>query len=316
MLTLASRLARATGLAKSASRPRQAPLRVVLTFDLEEHHRIESAAALLSHPAWRARYGQRMEDATRWLLDQLAEHSVLATFFVVAELGRDHPGLMRALADAGHEVASHGWDHRRLHHLTPLAFREDLQKSRDVLEQLTGRAVVGYRAPTFSVVRETSWAIDILAEEGWKYDSSIFPVRHDRYGVPDAPRGPFVVHGSHGRVLELPPATLGLGALRVPTGGGGYFRLLPTWLLERSLGQAAENEPPVATLYFHPWEFDPDQPRLPLRRVSRWRTYAGIFRTRPRLSRLLASRPFVRAIDVAQSLQGDLDRLPNFYLAG
>jgi len=316
MLALASQLAQAAGLARSGRRPRPTPLQVVLSFDLEEHHRIESAAALLCHPTWSARYGQRMEDATRWLMDQLAEHRVRATFFILGELGRDHSGLMRDLAGAGHEVASHGWDHRRLQHLTPVAFREDLRRSRDVLEQSTGRAVVGYRAPTFSVVRETSWAIDILAEEGMKYDSSIYPVRHDRYGVPDAPRGPFVVHGSRGQMLELPPATLGLGSLRVPTGGGGYFRLLPTWLLERSLTQAAHDDPPVAMLYFHPWEFDPDQPRLPLGSMSRWRTYAGIFRTRPRLSRLLASRPFVRAIDVAQSLQDDLDRLPNFNLAG
>jgi polysaccharide deacetylase family protein (PEP-CTERM system associated) len=200
-------------------------------------------------------------------------------------------------------VASHGWDHRRLHHLTPASFHEDVYRSKDVLEQLTGNPVLGYRAPTFSMVRHTAWAVDVLAELGIVYDSSIYPVWHDRYGVPAAPRWPFRVRGREHTLLELPPATLRFLGNNVPVGGGGYFRLLPPALLERALRQTARTgAPPVAMLYFHPWEFDPDQPRLPLRFLSRFRTYAGIARSRPRLQTLLSRHRFVRAMDVARQL--------------
>ncbi len=199
--------------------------------------------------------------------------------------------------------------------LTPDSFREDLRASRDALEQLTGEPVVGYRAPTFSVVSRTAWAIDVLAEEGFLYDSSIYPVRHDRYGEPRAPRAPFVVRGVQRTILEMPPATLRLGNYNLPVGGGGYFRLFPLSLLERAIRQAeAELAPPVVMLYFHPWEFDPDQERLPLRRLSRFRTYVGIGRSRGRLSTLMRRHHFARAVDVATRLESSSPSLPRFDL--
>src|SRR5262245_52693362 len=146
---------------------------VILSFDVEEHYRIEAATHLPVEPEYELHCRRRLGEATRWLLDRLAEHRIRATFFVVGQIARHNPDLVRAVARAGHEVASHGWDHQRVHHFTPQAFREDIRRSRDALEQLSSQPVVGYRAPTFSVVRETAWALDVLVEEGLVYDSSI-----------------------------------------------------------------------------------------------------------------------------------------------
>jgi polysaccharide deacetylase family protein (PEP-CTERM system associated) len=289
---------------------------IVLSFDVEEHDRIEAAAGLAVSPGLRGHYRDRLSDSTRWLLDTLAAAEVRATFFVVGQVAEHDPGLVRTIAAAGHEVASHGWDHRRVTAMTPAEFREDIRHSKDVLEQVTGTAVDGYRAPTFSIVGRTAWAIDVLAEEGMLYDSSIYPVRHDRYGVPDAPRAPFLVHGLEHLILELPPATLRVARANVPMGGGGYFRLFPLWVTERALRQTVVDcDPPVATLYFHPWEFDPDQARLPLGGLNRFRTYVGLARTRGRLSRLLARHQFSRAADVAWELR-ERGGLATYHLGG
>lgn len=285
----------------------------VASFDVEEHHRIEAAVGLAVTPELQAEYGQRMEVSTRRLLDQLAAAGAKATFFVVGEIGRTHPALIRAMCDAGHEVGSHSWDHCRVHRFTPASFREDLLRSKDVLEQATGAEVSGFRAPTFSIVRETGWAVDVLAECGFAYDSSVFPVRHDRYGIPDAPRGPFRAVGREREILELPLVTYRVAGFNLPVAGGGYFRLFPLAVMRAGLRQVAQADPPaVGMLYFHPWEFDPDQPRLPLKRLSRWRTYVGIGRTTRRLAALLAGYTFRRAIDVAREIEKSGVELPRF----
>jgi polysaccharide deacetylase family protein (PEP-CTERM system associated) len=241
---------------------------------------------------------------TRWILDRLAERETRATFFVVGQIAEAKPHLIAAIADAGHEVASHGWDHQRLHNFTPAQFRADVRKSKAALEQATGRPVVGYRAPTFSVVPETRWALDILAEEGFRYDSSIYPVRHDRYGIPHAPRTPFYAEGGGPRILEIPPATLRLCGVNLPMGGGGYFRLLPLYFLHWAIRQTLRTcAPPVVMLYFHPWDFDAEQLRLPLKRISRFRTYVGMNRSRERFARLLNAYRFTRAADVIDRLE-------------
>ena len=289
---------------------------VILSFDVEEHHRIEAAAGLDVDPALRAHYDGRVAPPTYWLLEQLARRGIRATFFVLGPIARRDPGLIRAIHRAGHEVASHGWGHRRVHVMSPASFREDVRRSVDALEQVTGEAVVGYRAPTFSIVRHTSWAVDVLSELGLLYDSSIYPVHHDRYGVPDAPRVPFLARGSRRELLELPPATLRVAGTNVPTGGGGYFRLLPLFAMEQTIRQVQRTcRPAVAMLYFHPWEFDPGQPHLPLRCLSRFRTYVGIGRTRDRFAALLARHSFIRAVDVATRLDRRREALPHFDLA-
>lgn len=277
--------------------------RIVLSFDVEEHYRIEAARGLTINPPQEAHYRQRLDYSTRWLLDQLAARQVQATFFVVGQIAEHNPDLIRAIADAGHEVASHSWDHQRVHHFTPATFRNDIRRSKDALEQVTGSAVLGFRAPTFSIVRETLWAIDVLADLGMRYDSSIYPVRHDRYGIPEAPRWPFLARGESSALLELPPVTWRMLRVNLPVGGGGYFRLFPLAVMHRGLAQTLhQGQPAVAMLYFHPWEFDPEQERLPLTRLRYFRTYVGLKRSRVRLLKLLDLYRFERAIDVAESL--------------
>ena len=290
----------------------------VVSFDVEEHHRIEAAQGLDCPPDTRSEYARRMESVTRQLLDHLAAHNVKATFYIVGEIARTHPQLIRDIHAAGHEVGSHSWDHRRVHTFTPETFRDDLLRSKEALEDVTGEAVVGFRAPTFSVVRQTGWAVDVLAECGFEYDSSIFPVRHDRYGIPDAPRGPFIAEGRSREILELPPLTYRKMGFNLPVAGGGYFRLFPLGMMRAGIRQAERGSvesPTVAMLYFHPWEFDPDQPRLPLRRVARWRTYVGMKRTTARLKSLLGEYPFTRAIDAVRALRAQGVDWPRFRVA-
>lgn len=285
---------------------------VHFTFDIESHDRIEAAADHPCPPAVRADYARRMDACTRWLLDVLAEFDARATFFIVGEVALSHPDLVRDVATAGHEVGCHSWDHRRIHRFTPAAFRDDVRKAIDALEQAAGASVVGFRAPTFSLTRETAWAIDVLAEQGVQYDSSVFPVRHDRYGVPDAPRFPYRIRGTHRELLEFPPATFGLGPVNLPAAGGGYFRLFPPAVMRAAVSQAERHPDGAAVLYFHPWEFDPGQPRLPLGRAGTFRTYVGIPRARARLRQLLARYGSRRLIDAVNEL--DARPLPAFRL--
>lgn len=289
---------------------------VTISFDVEEHYRIEAAAGLGCSDCLKEEYAARMEATTQRLLDLLAEAGVLATFFIVGEIGDQRPALVRAISQAGHEIASHSHRHQRIHRLTPQQFREDVLASKDALEQASGRSVVGFRAPTFSIDRQTAWAVDILAECGFLYDSSVFPVYHDRYGVPEAPRTPYLLRGPQREILELPPATYRIAGQNLPIAGGGYFRLFPSALMHAGLRQILRHGPEaVGMLYFHPWEFDPQQPRLPLGRLARWRTYVGIPKSEKRLARLLRRYRFRRAIDVVNERLSQRENLPRFQLA-
>lgn len=291
---------------------------MVLSFDVEEHYRIEAAAKLTCDDDRKRAYADRMEASTRRILAQLAGADAVATFYVVGEIAASHPKLVRDIAAAGHEIGSHSWDHQRVHKFTPDGFREDLKRSVDALEQAAGVKVHGFRAPTFSVMKSTAWAVDELADSRLRYDSSVFPVRHDRYGVPAAPRTPFILEGERGAILELPPATYRVFGQNLPVAGGGYFRLFPLSFLRAGVDQLAKGPDPVGMLYFHPWEFDPGQPKLPLGRLSRMRTYVGIGVSAQRLGSLLkryAGR-FRRAVDVVTDLEAKRDQLPRFKLAG
>ena len=285
----------------------------VVSFDVEEHHRIEAAHKLDVPLARKREYAARMESSTRRLLDALAAAKTLGTFFIVGEIAVSHPKLVRAIADAGHEIGSHSWSHESVKRLSEEAFREEVRTSKDVLEQVGGQPVFGYRAPTFSISHQTPWAIDVLVECDYRYDSSIFPVRHDRYGIPEAPRCPFMAVGLSASILELPPATWRIFGQNLPVAGGGYFRLFPWALMRKGLnGFAKQVAPAVGMTYFHPWEFDADQPQLPLGRFGRWRTYTGTGRTAGRFADLLRSFPCRRAIDVVDTLNED--ELPRFQL--
>ena len=202
------------------------------------------------------------------------------------------PALVRRIAEGGHEVASHGYAHRLVYDQTPDAFRDDVRVAKRLLEDTTGQRVHGYRAPSFSVTERSLWALDVLIEEGYTYDSSIFPIHHDRYGIPGAERHAGIVRRAAGTIVEVPASTVRVGGVNLPIGGGGYFRLLPyqwtRWGLHRVNG--AEATP--AVFYLHPWEIDPGQPRLPGTWLARLRHYRNLHETEPRLERLLRDFAF------------------------
>ncbi|MAG16701.1 MAG: hypothetical protein CMJ21_01375 [Phycisphaerae bacterium] len=271
-----------------------------LTIDVEEYFMIEAAHGVVAPADW-GDWPSRVQRNIDLLLEMFARHDRVGTFFILGDIARDHPKMVRRIADAGHEIASHGTGHQRLHRLTPDVFADTLTTSFKLLEDATGQRVAGYRAPTFSIVPGTSWAIDVLAEHGVEYDSSIFPVRHPQYGVPDAPPAPFYVQGRDGgaRVLEIPPLVWEIAGRHVPVAGGGYFRLLPQWLMKRGLHQARIQGRP-AVLYFHPWEFDPDMPRMPLSFTGRIRTYTRLRQAAARLDEVMRlDGPWMRMCDVA-----------------
>jgi polysaccharide deacetylase family protein (PEP-CTERM system associated) len=268
----------------------------MLSFDVEEYFQVEAAARAVSRDRW-DELPPRLPAAVDRVLELLASHRVVATFFVLGWVAEHQPPLVRRIADAGHEIASHGTDHRMIGRLTPEEFRRTLIDSRRLLEDITGRPVLGYRAPTFSLTRASAWAIDLLAEAGYAYDSSVFPVRHDRYGVPDAPRFAHRAVGpGGGSLLEIPPVTLRLAGMNWPVGGGGYLRLLPVRLVGAALNKAARGGH-QGMIYLHPWEFDPGQPVLPMGRLGTWRHRVNLHRTADKLAWLLHRHRFTSVRD-------------------
>jgi polysaccharide deacetylase family protein (PEP-CTERM system associated) len=257
-----------------------------LSFDVEEYFQVEGAAARLPAAEW-DRWPMRLAPAVERVLALLDRHATKATFFILGWVARHEPEVVRRISAGGHEIASHGVSHRMLAGLSPREFRQELDASRAMLQDLCGQDVRGYRAPTFSITRKTHWAIDVLAEAGFAYDSSIFPIRHDRYGVPGAPRGLHWARGQGGaRVLEIPPLVLPVAGKNLPVGGGGYLRLFPVCLPAWGLRSAQRAGRP-GMIYVHPWELDPDQPALPMSRLGRWRHHVNISRVEGKLGRLM-----------------------------
>lgn len=261
-------------------------MRHVLSFDVEEYFQVEAFRRLIGRDEWEHR-PSRLASAMAALLDVLDEADVHATFFVLGWVAERQGPLIRTIAARGHEIASHGYGHRMANALTPAEFAEDVRRARLLLSDVAGTDVVGYRAPTFSVLPSTVWAFDVLHAEGYTYDSSVFPIRHDRYGWPDFPRSPVRIVWPDGGVLdEYPMPTLRTPLGPFPVAGGGYFRALPgpafRWAWRR-LSRAAE----PSVFYLHPWELDADQPRVRLGLLSRWRHYIGLSKTAERLGRML-----------------------------
>ena len=262
----------------------------VFSVDLEEYFQVAAFEKHVSRDSW-PNLPERVVASTDLLLELLAEHGVQATFFTLGWIAERHPDLVRRVAAAGHEIASHGWWHRRIHRCTRDEFRKEAVESRRILEDVTGARVYGYRAPSFSLVPGTEWAFDILIEAGYTYDSSIFPVHRGDYGYPDADPEPHYISRPQGRILELPLTTTTIAGWRVPAAGGGYFRLLPYALTRQAFDQRV-GEGRSGMFYIHPWELDPDQPRVDVAWPTRMRHYGGLDRTLPRLRRLLAEYRF------------------------
>ena len=268
------------------------------TVDLEEYFQVAAFKAFVSRSDW-GRLESRLAKQVAKLLDLLARHGARATFFAVGWVAERQPQLIRAIARAGHEIASHTWDHARVTDQSPAEFRASIRRTKQVLESITGSAVLGFRAPNYSIVPGTEWALDILIEEGHQYDSSLFPVRRPGYGYASATPDPHWLTRPAGRLREFPPATLRVGGMRLPAAGGAYFRLLPYELVQTALRQCERRGVP-GTFYIHPWEIDPDQPRLAVPRLTRLRHYAGLRRTLPRLERLLNEFRFTSIRDGAK----------------
>lgn len=280
--------------------------------DVEEYFHCEAFARTVSPGDW-PQLQRRALPFVEHLAERLAESGNRATFFVLGWMVAHAKPLFRRLHAAGHEIACHGQGHAHLSRLTPAEFRADLRESRDRIADVIGAALDGYRAPTFSITHQTAWAAEIILEEGFTYDSSIFPIRHDRYGVPGAPTCPFWLETAGGsRLLELPPMTLDMGLLRLPVGGGGYLRLLPGALV-RSVLRRRNHRGQASMLYVHPWEFDVDQPQLPAPPISRWRHRLNLATTAGKVDRLLTDFLF----DTARLLATAVRRmdLPRFLLS-
>ena len=273
-------------------------MRNALTFDIEDYFHVESAASAVQRAEWPS-YEPRVVANTRRILDLLDEAGVKATCFVLGWVAEREPALVREIAARGHEVACHSFAHRLVYSLTLHEFRQDTRRAKAAIEDAAGVAVVGYRAPTFSIVRRSLWALDVLAEEGFEYDSSIFPIHHDRYGMPRAPRFPHEVQLASGRTIaEFPMTTLALAGARLPFSGGGYFRLLPYTVIRAALRRLNRREHQPGIVYLHPWEFDPAQPRLPMHLLSRFRHYVNLRTTHVKLRRLMRDFEFAPARDV------------------
>jgi polysaccharide deacetylase family protein (PEP-CTERM system associated) len=272
----------------------------VLSFDVEDYFQVSGFDPYIDRAQW-SDFPSRLAPATERILELCERHRVKATFFVLGWAGERHPELVRRIAALGHEVGCHSYEHRLIYEQTPDQFREDLRRAKGVLEQLAGTPVTAYRAPSFSITRQSVWALDILRQEGFLTDSSIYPVRHDRYGMASAPRFPHRIETRHGDLWEFPPSYMQYCRLRLPVGGGGYFRLYPYRVTARGIRQIHRQGRP-AMCWFHPWEFDPDQPRIPKVKWSvRFRHYVGLASTYGKLDRLLSEFRFSPLREVART---------------
>jgi polysaccharide deacetylase family protein (PEP-CTERM system associated) len=266
-----------------------------LSIDVEDYFQVTAFERSIPRAQW-DEMPRRVGANTRRLLDIFDEFDLKATFFVLGWVAKREPDLVRAIQSRGHEVACHGYGHELIYRIGPERFRQDVRRSKAILEEITGEAVVGYRAPSYSITPKSEWAIDILLEEGYRYDSSIFPVYHDTYGMPDAPRFPYLHKRPSGSLREFPLTTLPIRMagrqFNLPIAGGGYLRLLPAALIRHGIEKINGNEKKPAVLYLHPWEIDPAQPRIKAGWKSTFRHYNNLDRTEAKLRYLLAGLRF------------------------
>lgn len=275
-------------------------IRNALTIDVEDYFQVSGFERDISRDNW-DQYPSRVVQNTRRILSLLERRDIKATFFVLGWVADRFPELIREIDNAGHEIGSHSYWHRLVYDLSPEEFREDLRRSRDVLQAITGKPVTSYRAPSFSITSESLWALDILAEEEFKVDASVFPIRHHRCGIPDAPTHPYVHESDTARLWEFPASVARIGKANIPISGGGYFRLLPYSVTSRLLRRINQLTQPFV-FYIHPWEFDPEQPRLKVStRAMRFCHYVNLSSTEEKLKRLLSDFSFDRLDKVLDS---------------
>ncbi len=260
------------------------------TVDVEEYFQVRALESVISRNEWPTR-ASRLDGSIASLLELLDRHQATGTFFVLGWIAKHRPQVVRAIAAGGHEIASHGYWHQRVCDLSQSAFREDVRASKQALEDLIGAEVIGYRAPNFSIIPGLEWAFDILLDEGYRYDSSLFPIRRRDYGYPKCAREPHFIARGDRQLAEFPLATTSILSYPVPAAGGGYLRQFPFPIIRRAFREAlARGE--RATFYIHPWEVDADQPRLPVSPLTKIRHYRGLASTLSRMDELLAEFRF------------------------
>lgn len=266
-----------------------------LSVDLEEYFQIHALSELIDPQSW-TEYPSSVETNTVRILELFEQFHIKTTFFCLGWIAQRHPEIIRRIHKQGHEIACHGYAHQVIYQQDHAKFRDDVSKAKGILEDLTGERVIGYRAPTYSITETTLWALRILEDLGFLYDSSIFPIYHDTYGIPDAPRFPHRIPDSS--LVEFPISTLKLGPVNIPIAGGGYFRLLPYTLIKMGLKALMSSNKPFV-FYIHPWELNPDTPRVHgMDMRSRFRTYVGINSSFRRFSKLIRDFPFAPVRDV------------------
>ena len=274
-----------------------------LSVDVEDYFHVSNFAGQISYDEWDS-FELRVEQNTQRLLDLFGRYSVRATFFILGWVAKRCPNLVRRIAQCGHEIACHSDKHRLVYDLTDDEFRNDLLESKQVLEKLSGQKIVGFRAPSYSITRKNIHALDILHECGFTYDSSIFPIHHHRYGIPDFNRFPTGIKLQNGNVInEYPISTIRMGAKNFPIGGGAYARILPAWLLIKWLRKINRQERKPFVFYLHPWEIDPAQPRLPCSRFTRFRHYVNLDKMEKKLEKILKRFSFapLKEIEIAET---------------
>jgi len=270
-----------------------------MTVDVEDYFHVSAFADAVRRDDW-DQMERRYERNTAHVLDVFAAADIHATFFVLGWVAERSPGLVRRIAAAGHEVACHGYSHQLIYRQAPEEFERETRLSKRILEDAIGKPVWGYRAASYSITRESLWALDVLLDAGFTYDSSIFPIRHDRYGIPGAPEAPTRIPALSGRsIVEFPLSVARWASVTVPVAGGGYFRLFPYGVTRAGLRQLNARGQP-AVFYLHPWEIDADQPRIQAGWLSRFRHYNNLRRFEPRLRRLLGDFRFSTMADVLE----------------
>lgn len=273
------------------------------TVDVEEYFQVQALKSAVPRADWLSQ-PSRVEASIHALLATLDRYNTKATFFVLGWIAEHRPQVVRAITNAGHEIASHGYWHERVTSLDQRSFRADIRSSKQILEDVAGAPVVGYRAPSFSIIPGLEWCFDILVEEGYRYDSSLFPMHRSGYGYPNAPRFPYIIERPAGRLAEFPLATTTLFNFPVPAAGGGYLRQFPMFVIRRAFQEATARSE-RATFYIHPWEMDPDQPRMKVSLLTRIRHYRGLRATHGRIEQLLREfsfgpiMPHLRTLGVA-----------------
>jgi len=283
-------------------------MRNAMTVDVEDWFQVQAFAGTIARDSWDSRE-RRVENNTNWVLDLFARNQVHATFFTLGWVAERHPELVRRIVAEGHELASHGYGHRLAHEQSQEEFREDVVQAKHLLEDIGGVAVKGYRAPTFSINQRNPWAFEVLDDAGYRYSSSIYPVKHDLYGMPHAPRQPH--HPAAGRnLVEIPMTTLRVMGRNFPCAGGGYFRLVPYAMYRAALQRVNRVEERHGIFYTHPWELDPAQPRVHAApRMAKFRHYLNLHKMRGRMQSLLEDFAWGRVDQVfADALAGKAER--------